>query len=121
MAVEEDEIGRVLELERELQTKGCRSDPGRLRTVLAPESREIGASGRVWDREAMIDHLQTEGLKMPEIGITALSGRRLVDDLILVTWVSDRAGRRRRAWRTSLWRSAANGGQLVHHQGTPIR
>ena len=117
--MDEDEVDRVLELERELQTKNCRSNPDRLRVVLAPDFREIGASGRVWDRETLIEHLHTEDPAAPEIGMSALSGKRVGGDLILVTWVSEREGRR--AWRTSLWRSAARGWQLMHHQGTPIK
>lgn len=115
----DEDVDRVLELERELQTNACRRNPDRLRAVLAPDFREIGASGRVWDREAMIDHLQTDDPDVLEIGVAALSGKRVASNLILVTWVSEREGRR--AWRTSLWRSAARGWQLVHHQGTPIK
>lgn len=117
--MDDEDVDHVLELERELQTPQCRSHPRRLRTVLASDFREIGASGRVWDREAMIDHLQTDDPEVLKIAINELSGRRIVSDLILVTWVSEKDGER--AWRTSLWRSTTHGWQLVHHQGTPIK
>ncbi|WP_442931843.1 DUF4440 domain-containing protein [Mycobacterium sp. 050128] len=102
----DEDIDRVLELEHELQLKALRADPDRLRTLLAPEFREIDASGRVRDREATIDHLQTEEPDVLEIGVGKPSVRRVSGDLILVTWVSER-------WSPGL---AHDAGRRVHEK-----
>ncbi|MDO5502475.1 MAG: DUF4440 domain-containing protein [Actinomycetia bacterium] len=111
-----EDLRTVLGLERELQTPRPRRDASRLRELLAADFAEIGASGRRWDREAIVA-LLTSGDEA-EIAITGLEARWLTGDVIQVFWESDRAGRRAR--RMSLWRRGLGGWQQVYHQGTPL-
>jgi hypothetical protein len=49
---------------------------------------------------------------------TELAGARLADDVIHVTYISQRAGRR--ALRSSIWRRTPTGWRVYFHQGTLI-
>jgi hypothetical protein len=112
------EVERVLELERELQTKACRNNRARVLELLAPDFLEVGASGRVWDLASSLDLLAAQARDEEEIAVADLTGRRLTDDMILLRWDSSYRGRRAR--RTSLWRRDPAGWRLVHHQGTVL-
>lgn len=112
------ELSRVLRLEQELQTRACRSNPDRLLELLAPDFTEVGASGRVWDRPAVLELLASEVEGNEKIEVANPAGRRLADGFILVRWDSARGGRRSR--RTSLWRRDSDGWHQVHHQGTAL-
>lgn len=118
----DDEIAHVLRLERELQTDACRRNRPRLAELLADDFAEIGASGRMWTREAILEHLADDGPHgdhvQPAIVVHALSGRVVGRGLVLAQWVSERGVER--AVRTSLWRREPTGWRLVHHQGTPL-
>lgn len=112
----EDDVQRVLELERELQSPQARGDVGRLRGLLAPTFVEIGASGRRWNLADILDLLEEE--TAAPITVHDLHGRRLGDEVIQVFWESEREGSRAR--RTSLWQRFDDGWQQVYHQGTPL-
>lgn len=111
-------LARIRGLERELHTTACRSDEDRLRELLAPDFAEIGASGRRWDRETVLELLRRETAD-PAAGtieMTGLSARALAPGVVQVFWDSDRNGRRAR--RTSIWCERHGGWRLVYHQGT---
>lgn len=112
------DVELVLELERELQTKACRNNRARVIELIAPDFSEVGASGRVWDYAGMLGLLESQADDDEEIEVTAVSGRRLAETIILVRW--DSACQGRRARRTSLWRRDLEGWRLVHHQGTVL-
>ncbi|HEY9291993.1 MAG TPA: nuclear transport factor 2 family protein, partial [Microlunatus sp.] len=75
------QIAEVLHLERELQTSGCRTDPGRVEELIADDYTEIGASGRLWDRASIITMLQDETADDDEIQVSELTGRWITEDL----------------------------------------
>jgi hypothetical protein len=112
----EMELSRVLELERELQTRTCRNNRARVLELLAPDFIEVGASGHVWDLTSTLEMLASEPEDEEEIQVIELSGRTIADGFILARWDSLHGGRRAR--RTSLWRREEDGWRLVHHQGT---
>jgi hypothetical protein len=112
----EMELSRVLELERELQTRTCRNNRARVLELLAPDFTEVGASGHVWDLTSTLEMLASEPEDEEEIQVIELSGRIIADGFILARWDSLHGGRRAR--RTSLWRREEDGWRLVHHQGT---
>lgn len=117
--MDESALTTVLDLERELQSPAARTDEDRLRQLLAPDFLEVGASGRQWDRDSILELLSKEsGDDDAPIEIQDLRGRLLAPGVIQVSWDSDRAGRRAR--RTSLWCERTSGWQQVHHQGTPF-
>lgn len=115
--MDESALTTVLELERELQSPEARSDEGRLRQLLAPDFAEVGASGREWDRDAILDLLHDESVDdgTDPIEIHEIRGRVLAPGVIQVSWESRRGAR-----RTSLWCARETGWQQVHHQGTPF-
>lgn len=112
------DVEHVMSLERELQSTACRTNPARLGELLAPDFEEVGASGRLWELETILEQLATETPDDAEIEVLNLTGRAVADGLVLLRWDSSRAGRRAR--RVSLWRRDDAGWRLVHHQGTPL-
>lgn len=113
-----DAVEEVLRLERELQSRACRADPVRVRELLADDFHEVGASGRRWDLADALALLEEETADegAGEIEVLDLRGREVAPGVVLVSWDSDRAGRRAR--RTSLWCRRGGRWQQVHHQGT---
>lgn len=100
-----------------------RADAHQLDALLAVDFNEIGASGRVWTREQIIDAMtatayetahQTpppDPAQMSDVTTLALG-----PDLVQVRYLSDNGGRR--AYRSSLWRRNGDTWQVVFHQGT---
>jgi hypothetical protein len=113
-----DEIGR---LERQHLDPAVRSSPVRLNDLLADDFLEIGASGRVFDKAAIVSSLsQNPAL---ESSLTDLVVHQLAADLALATYRlrSRTSGSRgdRVSLRSSLWVRRSNRWQLRFHQGTP--
>lgn len=119
MSSADADIAHVLDFERELQTPEARADEGRLTQLLAPDFVEVGASGRRWDRSAILGMLAQESSRGEvTIGVHDLHGRVLTPDVIQVFWDSEVEGRRAR--RTSLWQRTVYGWQQTYHQGTRL-
>ena len=89
--------------------------------ILDDDFFEVGASGKVYRREFVIDVVEerySTGVD-PDDGawdIDNLSTRVLSDDLRLVTYRLSLAGRLSR--RSTLWRRSLSGWQAIYHQGT---
>jgi hypothetical protein len=103
-------------LELELLTPAARRSPARLEELLDPDFTEIGASGRLWTRDAIIAALAEEQDAGGPVPVLEVNGRAVGPDVVLVTYLSDPAGRAAR--RSSLWRRAGGSWRLLHHQGT---
>jgi hypothetical protein len=87
-------------------------------SLLHPDFSEFGASGRRWGRAETIAALAAEqpGGEEPSITATEIAGTRLADDVIHLTYVSQRG--RRRAHRSSIWLRTQDGWRVYFHQGT---
>lgn len=120
MSIAQSEMDHVLQLELELQSPAARSNVHRLRELLASDFVEVGASGRRWDRPAILGLLAEESGEpdTAEILVEDLHARALSGDLIQVFWDSSHNGRRAR--RTSLWRRVGDGWEQIYHQGTVL-
>jgi ribonuclease HI len=102
-------------LERELLRPDVRSDIGRTGVLLHPEFTEIGTSGRLWTRDAMMmsleespgSHMELELISVDRIGAQAI---------LLVYRSHSREGA---ALRSSLWVLDGEQWRLRFHQGTP--
>lgn len=116
MVSPDPDVVQVIERERLLLSPPIRCSRSQVDLLLDPEFQEVGASGRVWPRTAVLDALEQEDGDGDPIEDVEMTGRRLADDLILLTYVSDRRGRRAR--RTSIWRRGQDGWRILHHQGT---
>ncbi len=89
-----------------------------MRALLADDFREIGASGRMFDRESVIgDVMSGDGDEHPEM--SEMHSVVLASNLVLLTYRLEFGGRTSR--RSSLWSVAGGRAQLRFHQGTPSR
>jgi ribonuclease HI len=109
-----DMTDEVVALELRLLDPGVRADCGEVERLLHPEFREIGASGRLWDRESMVAALAED----PGTGATAseMEARVVDDGVVLVTYVAESAAGRSR--RSSVWVRGEDGWRVLFHQGT---
>ncbi len=82
---------------------------------------EVGASGRVYDREHVIDALVRRGKVAGDEHwvVSDARCRPLGDDTYMLTYRLDQAGRLTR--RLSLWRRAGDGWEVLYHQGTVVQ
>jgi ribonuclease HI len=113
------QVAEVLAAERETLSPGCRADPRRLATFLAPDFHEFGSSGSEVGLEGTAERVASDTDPAGEpITVERVRGLRMADGLVMVKYTSERTGSR--AHRTSIWRRVAPGRwQMFHHQGTP--
>ena len=114
------DVQLVMASERELLSFPVRRSAHRVDELLDPDFREIGSSGRLWTRAEMTSALAAELTEEAgAIEATEMAGVVLSPEMVLLTYVSNRGGRRVR--RSSLWRRSAGSWRLLHHQGTMLR
>lgn len=107
-------LAEVSRNEIALNTRAVRSDRVRLGELLHPTFTEIGRSGRLWEREEILDMLQRE--ESINQTITVLDAEFLSTDVILVTSQSN--DDRGASLRSSVWVLHQGRWQLRFHQGT---
>jgi len=86
-----------------------------------PDFWEVGASGRRYSRELVLDELERRRASGVEDGPWQTEGfacRELAPDLYLLTYTLTQGQRVTR--RATLWRRAAEGWKIVYHQGTVV-
>ncbi|MFJ5862501.1 RNase H family protein [Pseudarthrobacter sp. NPDC092439] len=105
----------VEELERELLGPLVRGDMGRTAVLLHPDFMEIGSSGRVWTRDAMMMALEDDPGERTEIEV--LAADRIGTGAVLLTYRS--FARSGTTLRSSLWVLDGDRWRLRFHQGTP--
>jgi hypothetical protein len=120
MAPADRNVQTVIELELRLLQPQVRAEPQEVESLLHPDFSEFGASGRRWGRTETIAALAAEqpGGELPSITVTEIVGTRLADDVIHLTYVSQRGGRRGR--RSSIWLRTQDGWRVYFHQGTLV-
>jgi hypothetical protein len=91
-----------------------RSSVALLGEILDPEFTEIGSSGRLRDRAAVLAGFSRES--HPAVSVAELSGRLIAPGIVHLSYVSEEHGRRTR--RSSLWRRPQEGWRLYFHQET---
>lgn len=107
-------LGRAIEGELELLRPEVRADPERLGALLDVDFVEIGASGRRWERGALITDLQTSPVL--DIVVEDMAARRIAEQICLVTYAT--VADARRVLRSSWWREAGANSRCFFHQGT---
>jgi hypothetical protein len=114
-------LQQLQSLEIELHHPGVRCNRNRLEELLHPEFHEVGRSGRVYDRQSVIDHLCAQE-SLPTVASDDFSVVELGPDVALLTYRSAHivhgGGRASHTLRSSLWVQAADGWRLRYHQGT---
>ena len=113
---------RLYRLEKLLQQPEIRHSPQKLAKLLADGFVEFGGSGRMCDKQQIIEELLNE----PPLRI-AMSGFRvtpLAADIVLATYEAAIRGQSkksaRRSLRSSIWKKKKGRWQMIFHQGTPI-
>jgi ribonuclease HI len=110
-----DDREQVMLLERELLSPAVRADSSRVAAILHPDFEEIGSSGRIWSRDAIVNDLAGEDSE--SVDIEVLGCDVLAQDAVLLTArTSDSRGS---ALRSSLWLRLDGRWRLRFHQGTP--
>jgi ribonuclease HI len=104
---------QVVALERSLLSDEVRSDRAAVAALLHPQWQEIGASGVLWERDALLDAI---GPLDSPVTLDVITVSRIAPDLILLVWraSSDEGS----ILRSSLWQRAGGQWQQRFHQGT---
>ncbi len=112
-----DDGAEVIRRELQLLDPAVRRDPEAAGRLLHPDFLELGRSGRVWDRDAILRHLASDpgpSGTAPDTLADALTAP-LSDDVVLLTYRSADG-----TLRSSVWvRDPAAGWVVRFHQGTP--
>lgn len=112
-------VEAAIEGELRLLAPEVRSSPELVGALLHPEFHEFGASGRHWDRAAIIAALaRTTDPGAKPIMASRMQGVQLAPDLVHLTFDTENNGRC--VHRSSLWRRTEDGWLLYFHQGTPF-
>ncbi|MFF1879329.1 RNase H family protein [Leifsonia sp. NPDC058230] len=115
VVLEETDAEVVERLERELLEPAVRSDSSRVAAILHQDFEEIGRSGRLWGRDAIVQALATE--EATAVDLEVLGTDRLTPESILLT--SRTTDARGSSLRSSLWLRVNGRWRLRFHQGTP--
>ena len=111
---------RLHSLEIALARRDGTAIPGGLAALIDDDFAEIGASGRRWDRAAILDLLGSGPAE--DVAIELFAAAPLGDDVVLVTYrsVASAPGLpARSAWRSSVWIRRGDDWRIRFHQGTP--
>lgn len=108
----------VTRLEQRLLDPAVRADASEVAALLHPEFEEIGSSGRLWDRDTVIQSLADAAAERTAT-FEPLSAAVVGPDAVLITYrTSSHAGD---CLRSSLWLRRDGKWRLRFHQGTPVR
>jgi hypothetical protein len=90
--------------------------------LMAGDYWEVGASGRRYSREFILDELEKR-FSVPHTDVWETRDfqcRRLSDDTYLLTYTLLQDNQRLTR-RSTIWRSTADGWKIVYHQGTIVQ
>jgi hypothetical protein len=108
------EVELIRGLEEQLLRPEVRTSPERVAALLADEFIEIGSSGRVYNKQQIIDLLRREQWRGPQATLRDFSARWLSVDLMLATYNIVES----QTIRSSIWKWTDGRWQMVFHQGT---
>ncbi|MFD3972764.1 DUF4440 domain-containing protein [Streptomyces cyaneofuscatus] len=112
-------VAQAIEGELRLLDPVVRASADLLAALLHPGFREIGTSGRLWDRESIIEALTADDAPRPgPLTASRMRGTQLAPDLVHLTFDTESKGLR--SHRSSLWRLTGEGWRLYFHQATPF-
>jgi hypothetical protein len=112
-------VQAAIDGEMRLLEPHVRASADLLEALLDPEFSEIGASGTLWSRAAIISALTgNQGRAQSGYEVTGMSGTLLAQGVVHLTFTTSAGGRR--AHRSSLWRQSGDRWQIYFHQATPV-
>jgi hypothetical protein len=110
-------------LEEKFLKPDVRKSREELTALLSDDFVEFGSSGRIYNKQQVLDILQKE--KSPDFSLSDFNAVSLTPDLVLVTYTSiavfEKEGRSSHALRSSIWKFGGGGWQIIFHQGTPLK
>ena len=121
MGVTHETLSEIRILEEQLTNPGPKVTRAMLAQRIAPEFREFGSSGRIYDADTVLAAFAGGGPLV--VQMEGFRVERIASDVLLVTYIARSApGPRWRAptLRSSLWRRREGQWQVVFHQGTPM-
>lgn len=121
--VMEDTAATIRTLEERLLSYAVRHSTEHLDQLLADDFIEFGASGRAFDKQAIVASLAEEQTELRCV-LDDFRLRLLAPNVALATYIlagTDAASVRRKSLRSSVWVRRDRGWQLVFHQGTHER
>ena len=111
----------LFDLERRLLQPEVRRSSEELTKLLADDFVEFAGSGRVFDRQSIIEALSAE--PPFQISVTNFRAVSLAQDVVLVTYRAaiseDEQRPAKLSLRSSIWKQIDNRWQMIFHQGTP--
>jgi ribonuclease HI len=117
---DEEICEHLMRCERALLDPAVRRDRAQVEAFLAEDFQEFGSSGRVWDRQTIVESLATALYTAP----TAEQMRctRITADAALITYrtvrIESSTGARTETLRSSLWIKESGRWRVRFHQGT---
>jgi hypothetical protein len=107
-------------LEERLLDPSVRRNRADVEALLAEEFREIGASGKEYDRKAIVEAMLNE--TSAEVELHDFCATPVAEDVVLVTFrtVKRTLGVPTGARRSSLWLRRGGRWRMYFHQGTKI-
>ena len=112
MSGTDPDFATVIALERRLLEADVRRDRAALLALLHENFSEFGASGRVYDREGILEALLSA--EPVDAEPSDFRATRLGPDTVLLTYRTDGP-----SLRTSVWVRGADGSwRVLHHHGT---
>ncbi len=112
-------LAEVVELEHLLLNPEIRGDADAVRRLLRDDFEEIGASGRHWHRDAIVDYLAEHPGHGSET--SQIDASFLAPGVVLITYAARSLDEARSiSRRSSVWVLGHDGWALRYHQGTPV-
>lgn len=112
-------LSEVIELELLLLKPTVRGDAETVRRLLREDFEEVGASGKHWHRDAIVDYLEQhpgDGFEASQVDATFLA-----PDVVLVTYAGRSLGPDLSiSRRSSIWVRDGGHWAMRYHQGTPV-
>jgi len=114
-----DLVQTLLELEQCLMSQATRSNAEVISGLIADDFIEFGASGGVWHKADIVEHLPHQPFTPRTISEFVV--KQLSPDTALVTYLGHTGSITPvTSLRSSIWRLQGDRWQMVFHQGTPV-
>src|ERR1700739_2267360 len=112
---------QLRKLEESLLDTAVRRDRKKMRSMLAENFLEFGSSGRIWNRNSIIELLSQETAFVPP-ATEVCRAAFLTDDVTLVTYrtvrIDPETGEVLSSLRSSIWKNESGTWRMRFHQGT---
>ena len=116
MDMENDINEELSRLEIELVSPETRANVGRLAELIHDRFEEIGASGRIYNKDELLESLPKQ--PGPTYELSSFRFEEIGEDHVLLKYESRVAGKR--ALRSSIWVKESGSWKLLHHQATVV-